>query len=177
MKLADKIKYELMRFVESHAYDCIIPNFFVDGYEMDLFVLKKSGVLVEYEIKISRADFFNDFKKGTKHQRMVEKKCAANKFFFVVPEGLVQPNEVPDYAGLVYFYGGRRMGVIKNADTLHKERYPGRELLHKLTFRCNHLTGKLRWHKYQEKESKKTLEQLKETIRQLDPKNIQLFIK
>lgn len=174
MKLADQIKYELIRWVESHAYDCVIPNFFVGGYEMDLFVLKKSGILVEYEIKITRSDFFNDFKKGTKHQRMIEKTCSANNFYFVVPEGLVSETEVPSYAGLIYFKSGR-LWYVKGAERIHKNKYPGRELLHKLTFRCNNLTGKLRWQKYREQDLTKRIEQLKEALRKSDPKNISLF--
>lgn len=46
------------------SYDILIPNCFTQhDNEADLFAIRKSGLCDEFEIKISRADFFNDAKK------------------------------------------------------------------------------------------------------------------
>lgn len=46
-----------------------------------------------------------------------------NKFSFVVPEGLISPDEVPNYAGLFYVnkFGGIR--EVKRGKFLHKEKF------------------------------------------------------
>lgn len=121
MKKADEIKFNLIRWVRSTGYDILIPNFFVGIYEMDLFHMKQSGLITEYEIKISRSDFFADFNKGNKHQDMVNKCCRANRFYFVVPEGLVNLHEVPEYAGLMVF-NGKCFRTLKNAKLIHKNK-------------------------------------------------------
>jgi hypothetical protein len=132
MKLTNKIQTALIKHVRGHAYDIIIPNFYYFGYEMDLFKLSSSGFISEYEIKISRADFFNDFKKGKttfnfrnenwRDTVIVAKHDAikSNRFWFVVPAGLVETKEVPKHAGLLAFnkYGG--LEVIKNAPLINK---------------------------------------------------------
>lgn len=185
MKLADKIKFSLMRSIRSHAYDVVIPNYFVGRFEMDVFKLSRGGVLTEYEIKISRSDFFADFSKGknkysfievpTKHKKMEIGSCPANRFFYVTPKGLIKEDEVPKYAGLLEYESGS-FNCIKVAPTLHKEKYSGKELVNKLAFRCNNLDGKLRNNNFKVQDLEKRVELLKSIIRQHDPKNIQLFI-
>jgi hypothetical protein len=185
MRLADKIKFALMRSIRSHAYDVVIPNYFVGRFEMDVFKLSRGGVLTEYEIKISRSDFFADFEKGksryafmgvgTKHKEMETGSCSANRFFYVTPKGLIKEEEIPKYAGLLEYESGYSFNCIKVAPTLHKQKYSGKELVNKLAFRCNNLDGKLRNNNYKVQDLEKRVELLKSVIRQLDPKNIQLF--
>ena len=62
----------------------------------------------------------------------VKDKKMPNYFYYAVPEGLIQPDEVPPYAGLLwltkeYKYGG---GIIrkKQAPRLHKTKYTDGEL-------------------------------------------------
>lgn len=49
-----------------------------------------------------------------------------NKFIYAVPAGLITPDEVPDYAGLIYshFEGERFKGIeiVKNPPALHREK-------------------------------------------------------
>lgn len=143
MKLADKISQTVTRFVNSGS-DIVVPNFYVGRYECDVIKLTKSGVFTEYEIKISRADYFNDFKKEHNERDMTnyikgesswfnmpiltlnkhketEIGNRANKFYFVVPDGLIEPSEVPKYAGLIYYNNGR-IRVVKNAKQIHKNK-------------------------------------------------------
>lgn len=111
MKLADRILLHLLKYGRKDPSEIMIPNFYHFGYEMDMFKLTSKQLVVEYEVKISRADYHNDFKKNTKlwkqdaeykHDIIAQGK-AANSFCFVVPEGMVHPNEVPKHCGLMYF--------------------------------------------------------------------------
>ena len=89
-----------------------ITNLFVYGWESDYLAITKSMVAYEVEIKVSKEDFKNDFKnKQDKHLlfedgnmigRFPKGSSMPNYFYYAVPEGLVSPEEVPDYAGLLY---------------------------------------------------------------------------
>lgn len=50
-----------------------------------------------YEIKVSRGDFLQDDK-----WHLYLQYC--NKFYFVVPAGLIKKEELPDDVGLIYYY-------------------------------------------------------------------------
>lgn len=52
--------------------------------------------IIGYEIKVSR----NDFKQDNKWHLYLQ---YCNKFFFVVPTGLVKKEELPDNVGLIYY--------------------------------------------------------------------------
>lgn len=141
MKLADKILLHLIKYGRKDPSEILIPNFYHFGYEMDCFKLMKTGLVVEYEVKISRADFFNDFKKMQelftsrssnelkkvfKHD-VIREGRGANRFFFVVPEGLVDKNEVPSHCGLMYYsesaIKGTGISTIKPAPLIHKREF------------------------------------------------------
>ena len=131
MKLTDKIKYKLISWCKGNPSEIIIPNFYDGPYEMDVFRLMKSGYVIEYEIKISKQDFKKDFTKahstgwGTrkrttfKHEELIGGRRMCNRFFFVVPEGLITMNDIPNHAGLIYF-NGSTLYVVKNAPLLHR---------------------------------------------------------
>ena len=71
--------------------------------EADFVTINRAKYLCEFEIKVSRSDYRADFRnKPVKHQRMKDRKCEVNYFTFVCPEGLIDPEEVPEYAGLLY---------------------------------------------------------------------------
>lgn len=158
MKLADRIKYKLMFWCRSNPYDIIIPNFYRNGYEMDLYKLTKSGYVVEYEIKISKSDFKADMKKGFKiwnsedrilKHDIIKNGERSNRFFFVVPSDLIKPDEIPEYCGLIYYDEKiDRLDLIKNAKLLHKNKEDlsaYRELAMQLSFREDMLRKKLRY--------------------------------
>lgn len=111
MKLADRILLHLLKYGRKDPSEIMIPNFYHFGYEMDMFKLTSKQLVVEYEVKISRADYFNDFKKNRKAWKsdteykhdLIRSGKAASSFCFVVPENLIHPNEVPKHCGLMYF--------------------------------------------------------------------------
>lgn len=47
----------------------------------------------------------------------------ANRFSFVVPDGLVGPDEVPEYAGLIYVSRSGHTKEVKKAPLLHKKKH------------------------------------------------------
>lgn len=85
----------------------MLPNYTPVGwYESDLWVVTNSMYTVEYEIKVSHADFVADFKKEAKHRRLATTQganCRPTRFFYACPTGVIAPEEVPSYAGLVLF--------------------------------------------------------------------------
>lgn len=99
----------------------IIENIFVFDSEMDLFVQKPNGYIVEYEVKCSIEDFKKDFKK-VKHNWMTQRHHhkIPNKFYFVCPDGLIPLETVPEYAGLIYI--GKGETIVKQAPFLHKHK-------------------------------------------------------
>jgi hypothetical protein len=141
-----------VRYTVSNLY------LFRHNWETDFLVVQRnSEYCYEIEIKVSRSDFFNDFKKVDKHsilkggtymkikyrytkdpdtgKRINEKyyepekwDYRPNKFYYCVPEGLIKKEEVPDYAGLMY---ATPMGIItvKEAKFIHKEKLKLRDKL------------------------------------------------
>lgn len=114
--------------------------------ECDVISISASDYIYEYEVKISKSDFKNDFKKP-KHKLMSERRCIKNTkkgmlyltpnyFYFVVPENLINKEEVPEYAGLMYINDNMEFIIIKKAPLLHKEKANSdfiRFISHKLT--------------------------------------------
>lgn len=99
-----KMQQALRGFISNPKYR--LENLYVFGWESDLLFLTPAGYWYEIEIKISRADFFNDFKKkafGKLKSELLKsgKYDSPNYFYYAVPRGLVSPDEVPDYAGLL----------------------------------------------------------------------------
>ena len=114
--------------------------------ETDVISISKSDYIYEYEVKISRSDFKADFKK-TKHTLITEGKfiketkeetlyLLPNYFYFVVPENLINVDEIPEYAGLIYVSEKQEYITIKKAPLLHKTKASNdfiRQMSHKLT--------------------------------------------
>jgi len=104
--------------VEKYRRSFVLPNYTPAGwFECDVFELTSAGYFREYEIKMSRGDFFNDAhkkKRGafdwvrrqyenrpTKHDMLEDcRTVGPRQFWFVVPLGLVKASEAPEWSGL-----------------------------------------------------------------------------
>lgn len=78
----------------------IVPNIswgFVN-HECDLFVISKTGLASEVEIKRSKSDFMADFKKDHKH---LDSKIAY--FYYAFPEYIYDKckDMIPEHAGII----------------------------------------------------------------------------
>lgn len=113
--------------------------------ECDVFGINRNGYSYEFEIKMSRSDFQAEFRnKIHKHKKLNNRdavkvydewkngkrtgeKCELiqipNRYFFVCPKGLILPNEVPEYAGLIYVYNNPiSLKEVKPAKLLHRNK-------------------------------------------------------
>lgn len=103
----------------------MVENVFIFRYdwESDFFVVKQNGYCYEFEIKISRVDYFNDFKKLNKHEILSSKKEAdlkPHKFYYIMPKDLISVNDIPEYAGLMYIDDLQQITTVKEAPFIHK---------------------------------------------------------
>ena len=99
----ERMQERLHNFRSNPRY--LLKNLYVFGWESDLLFLSTSGIWTEIEIKVSRSDFLADLRNKTeKHAALkdIQNRMKPNRFFYAVPEGLVQPEEVPEYAGLIW---------------------------------------------------------------------------
>lgn len=134
------------------------PNIYMYGtYESDLLVVTKAMIAHEFEIKISKSDFFADFKKSrdyfvgaedvvlengrkkrqlkyetrTKHQLYLNGK-GPNRFSYVFPEGMIDYSEVPEWCGIVVIreqHGRTKAVVVRSARMLHKNKFTDKQML------------------------------------------------
>lgn len=145
------IQIELSKYCQARKHDLWIPNCStVFGWESDLASITKSGMAHDHEIKISRGDWLRELRassgaKAYRHNVLASAKEAAerrsqnieqatlppNYFWIVAVEGIVRPDEIPDYAGLIEV--GQRLGRIglafkKQAPRLHAVKIPPRRI-------------------------------------------------
>lgn len=169
------IQEALEKYFAENSVRYFMDNLFVFRWESDKLIETKTGYIYEFEIKISKADFKNDFKnKGDKHAILgwkndggqvylpsflerceemeeraknsprsiytigyrqsnekyyrIERFKRPNKFYYAVPEGLIQPEEVPAYAGLIWVTNTGGLIEKKKAPYIHKDKYNDAEL-------------------------------------------------
>lgn len=92
----------------------ILTNHFHTDWEADLLLVDEHGVSHEIEIKFSKSDFKNDFKKSyrnnttgenfLKHEKLKCGDYICNQFSFLLPMGMIEPKEIPDHCGIIEFY-------------------------------------------------------------------------
>jgi hypothetical protein len=105
---------QLSHWLDDRKYPFRMPNAFVYKWECDYWAMTSSGICREFEIKISRADYFNDAKKD-KHKVA----DGANYFYYVVPKDMIKPAEVDPKYGLIYVWDTGFVQVIKKPRQLH----------------------------------------------------------
>ena len=75
---------------------------YISEKRVDLFLMdmrtSKRNVRTAFEIKRSRNDFARELRKPLKRWAGM---LFSNKFYFVAPEGMVKPSEVPEECGLI----------------------------------------------------------------------------
>lgn len=122
MEYTEKTIQRMIRSKFHNSSKYIIENlyFFASTWESDVFILKNNGYIIEIEIKISVSDFKADSKKTIKHETLVNGIYKPNKFFYCIPESLVDKIDIPDYAGLIVVSPNKGILTIKEAPFLHK---------------------------------------------------------
>lgn len=137
----------LRNYFQKHTYHT--KNCYVFDWEADyLSVEAPQHYIVEAEVKISRADFKRDFKKDKHNLLLAHKKHVItkktsiktflnnkqtssgvlflktahripNRFYFATLPGIIKPDELPPYAGLLVYEKGH-FTKVKQAPILHK---------------------------------------------------------
>lgn len=105
----------VMRMYAQHSV-AIAPNVMPnDWWECDVLQVSKANIATEFEVKLSASDFRSDAKKDRctgylMGERQMQTKYDAlqagkgpNKFYYVMPKGLVPLEQIPDFAGVIYF--------------------------------------------------------------------------
>ena len=159
--------YDIARAIMSNRWrrSFVLPCYTPRGWwECDVFELTAAGYFREYEIKLSVADFRADAGKkwfGTyryengqrvempgrkKHDLLAEgSPKGPTRFWFVTPSGLLAPEQVPEWAGLMEAaHRTDRLGAqwislaeVRPAPQLHREK-PGDD-------RVRHARGVCYW--------------------------------
>ena len=122
-----------------HGHKLVVPNSRLFYGESDVLSITKTDFAYTHEIKISKSDFKAEFNgvnrcKWLWHDTLKKvfesKKYYAasavqvpNYYLFVCPDGLILPEEIPEYAGLVYWTNGDapRLAQIVKPPRIHKE--------------------------------------------------------
>lgn len=130
--------FDIQQIAVRNLFRCgvefIVPNINTGYGEADLFSLRRSGYAEEFEIKVSRSDFFADKKKTHKHHSYGLAfnggtpvcdgiKRMPNRFSFIVPEYLnITEKDVPEYAGLYIVSNKGRFDCAKSPPVIHKNK-------------------------------------------------------
>ena len=135
-----KIQKALWNYYDGIQHQIVVPNIHLHYSEADLITVMKSGYMNEIEIKISKADFKNDFKKQkhTMMENLVQGKIlnratlySANYFWFAIPKAL-HPKinfPIPDHYGLIVIDEPLAfISIIKRAKLLHREKITQKQL-------------------------------------------------
>ncbi len=112
-----------LRFIN---HDYLINNVYLfTGWESDFVSFSDTGYLYEFEIKVAKSDYWDDFDKKEKHLLLESKDDTKkpNRFYYAVPKGLLSSFDIPAYAGLIEVDDPNKMAtIIKEAPLLHKEK-------------------------------------------------------
>ncbi len=151
-------------------------------FECDFFVYTKSKLSIEFEVKISKSDFKADAEKVLKHKWLksafdgkrkdlfednTDIKMTAkipNKFYYVVPAGLLNIKDIPYYAGLIWV-GKYGLKFIKKAPVIHNEKWNwNNKLIDKFYYRYRALIANNMVVKMDYENVKKELKRLKNEL-------------
>lgn len=137
-------------------YSVMVPNYTPSHwFECDLFAVSRAGLFHEYEIKVTVSDFKADRQKRrprtwrrengqrieipgeTKHALLTARSTdGPSRFYYIVPEGLIELKDVPEFAGLQYFCQARNyygLRIIRRAPTLHSNGVDDKIVRHALS--------------------------------------------
>lgn len=107
------------------------------------FKKKEKHLILEGKEKYmpSFLDYYDTFKSQCPTIKDWEKMCEErypyhltkyhkrpNYFYYAVPEGMIDKEEIPEYAGLIYVGEECGFSIIKKAPCLHKEKYSDLDL-------------------------------------------------
>ena len=147
-KLTEGIMINALRYfiIGKRNYMAFCPrvhNFFGMKSESDVIAINTNGYLVEFEVKLTKADFLKDKdkiisinrKRINKH-KLYEQGGGSAMFYFVAPKGILTIDDIPEWAGLIevvnreYIKYGTVLvcNNVKNAKKLNKRKATDKEI-------------------------------------------------
>ena len=122
----------------------VVPNSYLpDWWEADIASVTKAGLLWEFEIKLTRADFRKDALKSrtvgpwrdrsrvTKYEQL-EAGIGPSRFVYVVPAGIIKLEDLPKCAGLweykVTEWGRKYFAEVKAPPPLHRRKLEPKQI-------------------------------------------------
>ena len=148
VKLTERHVQSLVRTRQcvQRSHKIAVPNVMRGFGESDLVTVTRADYLHEFEIKLSRSDFRADFRnKHHKHRlysgeleaQAYQQRWIPNHFWFVAPKGMLQADEIPEYAGLIEIDDRLVVSDRIDAPRLHKRKVDDSELM-RLYETCMH---------------------------------------
>lgn len=129
-----------MLFAEfGNASQILMPNYTPCAWhECDIWRVTKSGYAQEYEIKLTVADFRADQRKGHKMDALAaHSTLGPTRFWYVTPEGLLENECLPLWAGLIEASPGRygkplvsKGSSMRHGPRLHNKKAAPWEIVH-----------------------------------------------
>ena len=110
----EELVYNFIQARHDFSEETVVTNYFHADWEADILIIDREGFSHEIEIKMSKADFKNDFKKFytnphtgekfLKHDKICCGDYVCNQFSFLIPMGMVNPEDIPEHCGIIEFY-------------------------------------------------------------------------
>ncbi len=120
--------YKALKTFKRHA--ATATECYMYSHESDMLMISFDDKVTEFEVKVSKSDFYADFTKEGKHKKLTLgtlEDDTPNQFYYVCPDGMIDPDSVPEYAGLLYLkvYGTQKsIKEVKKAHELHNKPVP-----------------------------------------------------
>lgn len=141
--IINALRYFIMGERNYMAFCPRIHNFFGMKSESDVIAINTNGYLVEFEVKLTKADFIKDKdkiisinrKRINKH-KLYEQGGGSAMFYFVAPKGILTIDDIPEWAGLIevvnreYIKHGTVLvcNNVKNAKKLNNRKATQKEI-------------------------------------------------
>lgn len=120
-----------MQVLKFHSPVCENVKYLINDFELDVMSISKSGMLYEFEVKISRSDFLADKKKRKHEFYKTYPNYQPNYFSYVCPKDLITLNEIGSNCGLYYFEDGE-ITEIRPPKRIHKSVHDRNKILEKI---------------------------------------------
>lgn len=114
MLKVEELTYNYISKFCNFETELVLTNYFHSDWEADILIIDELGMSYEIEIKLTKTDFKNDFKKQYQNQKTKEIflkhdkiSCGdypCNQFSFLLPQGMIQSETIPEHCGIIEFY-------------------------------------------------------------------------